>query len=97
VRGLACDRLVKPALGCALEDAGDFGEQVAASDRELGQRGYRGGFLVCGQVTPLGVVVGGAPVREATRRRSALGPGRRWVTVTESNTGTVNGKLVSCA
>ncbi len=39
LRGPAGERLVKPALGRALEDAGDVGEQVRAPGRELGQLG----------------------------------------------------------
>jgi hypothetical protein len=59
-RGPAGERLIQLALMRALKDAGDLGEQVTTSGRELGQLGYCGGFLVCGQVAPFGAVAGGA-------------------------------------
>ena len=41
-------RLVRLALGRALEDPGHFGQQVGRAGRELPQFGHRGSFLVAG-------------------------------------------------
>ena len=60
LHGPASERLIQPALGRALQDAGDLGEQIRAPDRELGQLGDRGGLLIRGQITPPGVTPGGA-------------------------------------
>ena len=58
--GLPCDRLVELALGCALEDSGHLGQQIAAPVRELAQLGHRRGFLLPGQLAPPGMMPGGA-------------------------------------
>ena len=58
--GLAGQRLILPALGCALEDAGHLGQQVGPACGKVAEFSHRGGLLVRGEVAPAGVVPGGA-------------------------------------
>jgi len=58
----------------ALEDSGDFGQQIAAPGRELAEFGHGGGFLGPGGLPPPGVTSGCAgelgdedPVRVRSR------------------------------
>ena len=57
--GLAGERLIVPALGRALEDAGHLGQQVGPACGEVAEFSHRGGLLVRGEVAPSGVVPGG--------------------------------------
>jgi hypothetical protein len=56
VRGLPGQWLVQLALGCALEDPGDLGEQIGLPARELAEFGHRGVLLVLGELAPSGMV-----------------------------------------
>ena len=58
--GLAGERLIVPARGGALEDAGYLGQQVGPACGEFAEFGHRGGLLVAGEVAPSGVVPGGS-------------------------------------
>jgi hypothetical protein len=78
LRGLPGERLIGPARGRALEDAGHLGEQVGPACGEVAEFGHRGGLLVLGEVALAGVVPGGSgelgdqePV--SSRRRRILG------------------------
>jgi hypothetical protein len=56
--GLAGERLIVSAFAGALEDPGDFGEQVGPAAGELAEFGHRGGLLVGGEVAPPRAVPG---------------------------------------
>jgi hypothetical protein len=58
--GLAGERLIVPALGRALEDAGHLGQQVGPAAGEVAEFSHRGGLLVPGEVAPAGMVPGGS-------------------------------------
>jgi hypothetical protein len=55
VRGLSFERLVGLPFRGALEDSGDFGQEVAAPSRELAKFGHCSGFLGVGELLPPGV------------------------------------------
>jgi hypothetical protein len=57
--GLAGERLIVPARGCAFEDVGHLGQQVGPACGKVAEFGHRGGLLVRGEVAPAGVVPGG--------------------------------------
>ena len=48
VRGLPGAWLVQFAVGCALEDPGDLGEQIGPPARELAEFGHPGVLLILG-------------------------------------------------
>ena len=52
----ARQRLIELALGRALEDPGDLGQQVGPAARELAELGHRGGFFIAGELPPAGPV-----------------------------------------
>src|SRR5262245_31035285 len=56
LRRLPRPRLVQLPLGCALEDAGDFGEQVGPAGGELAKCDDPGGFFLAAQLPPPGVM-----------------------------------------
>ena len=58
--GLPGERLIVPALGCALEDAGHLGQQVGPACGKVAEFSHRGGLLVRGEVAPPGVMPGGS-------------------------------------
>jgi hypothetical protein len=71
---LPLERLTGLPFTGALEDSGDFGEQIAAPGSELAEFGHGGGFLGLGELPPPGVTSGGAgelgdedPVRVRSR------------------------------
>ncbi len=55
--GRSREGFIKRPLGEAFGNPGDLGEQVGPAARELAQRGYRGGLLVRGELTPLRVML----------------------------------------
>ena len=74
LRGLPLERLAGLAFTGALEDSGDFGQQIGAPGGELAELGHGGGFLGPGQLPPPGVTSGCAgelgdedPVRARSR------------------------------
>ena len=52
LRGLAGQRLVQLALGCALHDPAYLGPQVSPAAGELAQCSHRGGLFIRGQLAP---------------------------------------------
>ena len=58
--GLAGERLIVPALGRALEDAGHLGQQVGPACGKVAEFSHRGGLLVRSEAAPSGVVPGGS-------------------------------------
>jgi hypothetical protein len=58
--GLPGERLIVPALGRALEDAGHLGQEVGPAAGKVAEFGHRGGLLALGEVAPAGVVPGGS-------------------------------------
>jgi hypothetical protein len=74
VRGLPLERLAGLTFNGALEDSGDFGQQITAPGGKLAEFGHGGGFLGPGELAPPGVTSGGAgelrdqdPVRVRSR------------------------------
>jgi hypothetical protein len=55
LRGLPLERLVGFPFTGALEDSGDFGQQIGAPRRELAELGHHGGFVGVGELPPPGV------------------------------------------
>jgi len=55
---LPLERLAGLAFTGAFEDAGDFGQQIAAAGRELAEFGHGGGFPGPGELPPPGVTSG---------------------------------------
>ena len=56
--GLPLERLTGLAFTGALQDSGDFGQQITAPGGELTEFGHGGGFLGPGQLPPPGVTSG---------------------------------------
>jgi hypothetical protein len=54
--GLAGERLIRLALGRALEQPGHLCQQVRPAAREFTQRGHCSGLLIFGEIAPPGVV-----------------------------------------
>ena len=74
LRGLPLERLARLAFTGALQDSGDFSQQIIAAGRELAELGHGGGFLGSGQLPPPGMTSGRAgelgdedPVRARSR------------------------------
>jgi hypothetical protein len=74
LRGLPLERLAGLAFTGALQDPGDFGQQIGAPGGELAEFGHGGGFLGPGELPPPGVTSGCAgelgdedPVRARSR------------------------------
>ena len=59
LRGLPLDRLAGFPFAGALEDSGDFGQEIAAPGGELAEFGHGGGFPGRGELPPPGVTSGG--------------------------------------
>jgi hypothetical protein len=58
LRGLPLERLAGLAFTGALENSGDFGQQIGAPGGELAEFGHGGGFLGPGELPPPGVTSG---------------------------------------